>query len=260
MKNQLLSVLFVAFTAMIMAQTNATNFTANDCSGVSHELFKDLDSGKVIVMVWVMPCGACTGPAITAYNIVKDFQVSNPNKVYYYMVDDYANTNCQSLGSWCTSNGIEQNSYSLRFSNSKIKMSDYGSDGMPKIVVVAGNDHKVYYNVNNTVNPTNLQKAINTALILTGTSDQNNTESTLTISPNPVKESTVVSFNLEKAANVKMDLLNVEGKLIQTVFSGKLASGENSLNVNMANYNQGIYFVKLSYENKSKLAKFSVAH
>ncbi len=260
MKKQILSLLFVAFSIMIMAQTNATNFIANDCSGVSHELFKELEAGKVIVLVWVMPCGACTGPAITAYNIVKDFQVSNPNKVFYYMVDDYANTNCQSLGSWCTSNGINQSAYSLRFSNSKIKMMDYGSDGMPKIVVVAGSDHKIYYNVNNTINPVNFQKAINTALILTATNDQDDKNTSLTISPNPVNESTIVTCTLEQSFNVKIEVLNLEGKLLQSVYSGKLPAGENKMDLNVANYNSGIYYIRLSYDDKIKLSKFTVVH
>lgn len=243
-----------------MAQTNATNFTCNDCSGVSHELFKELETGKVIVLVWVMPCGACTGPAITAYNIVKSFQLSNPNKVYYYMVDDYANTNCQSLGSWCTSNGIEEDTFSLRFSNSKIKMSDYGSDGMPKIVVVAGIDHKIYYNVNNTVNAVNLQKAINTALIITATNDTENNDISIMTSPNPANESTVISCNLEQSFNTKIELLNAEGKLLQSVYSGKLAAGENKMDLNVANYNSGIYYIKLTYGDKVKLSKFTVSH
>lgn len=260
MKNQLLSVLFVAFTAMIMAQTNATNFTANDCSGVSHELFKDLDSGKVIVMVWVMPCGACTGPAISAYNIVKSYQANNPGKVRYYMVDDYANTNCASLDSWCNSNGIEKNAFSLRFVNSAIKMTHYGSNGMPKIVVLAGADHKVLYNVNNTINTKDFQKAIDAGLVITGTSEEENIGASLSISPNPVKGLTVLSFNLEQASDVKIELLNAEGKLMQTVFTGKRASGENTLDLNMTSYSQGIYFVKLSYGIKAKLAKFSVVH
>ncbi len=260
MKKQLLSLLFVAFSSIIMAQTNATNFTCNDCSGVSHELFKVLDSGKIVVLVWVMPCGACTGGAITAYNIVKSYQANNPNKVYFYLVDDYANTNCQSLGSWGASNGLDISSYSYRFSNAAIKMTNYGSAGMPKCVVLAGTDHKVMYNVNNSVSSTDLQKAINTALVLTGTTEDNVTGSALKISPNPVNESAVLTCTLDQASNVKIELLNADGKLVQTVFAGKLNSGENKMNLNVSNYHSGIYYVTLSSGDKIKSAKFSVVH
>lgn len=260
MKKQLLSLLLVAFSSLIIAQTNATNFTCNDCSGVSRELFKVLDSGKIVVLVWVMPCGACTGGAITAYNVVKSYQANNPNKVYFYLVDDYANTNCQSLGSWGASNGLDLSSYSYRFSNAAIKMTNYGSAGMPKCVVLAGTDHKVMYNVNNTVNSKDLQNAINTALVLTGTTEDNVTEPALKISPNPVNESAIVTCTLEQASNVKVELLNADGKLVQTVFSGKLNSGENKMNLNVANYHSGIYYITLSSGEKIKSAKFSIVH
>ena len=36
------------------SQNNATDFTALDCDGVSHHLFSELDSGKVIVIAWVI--------------------------------------------------------------------------------------------------------------------------------------------------------------------------------------------------------------
>ena len=182
MKKNLLSILLVAFSTLIMAQKNATNFTCNDCSAVPHELFKDLDSGKVIVLVWVMPCGACTGPAITSYNIVKSYQATNPNKVYFYLSDDLGDTDCLSLASWCVSNGIDASLFSLRFSNAVIKMSNYGSFGMPKIVVLAGSDHKVLYNINNTVNSKDLQNAINTGLSLTATNEQIEAATSITIS------------------------------------------------------------------------------
>lgn len=260
MKKQLLSLLLVAFSSIIMAQTNATNFTCNDCSGVPHELFKVLDSGKIVILVWVMPCGACTGGAITAYNIVKSYQANNPNKVYFYLVDDYANTNCQSLGSWGASNGLDLSSYSYRFSNSAIKMSNYGSAGMPKCVVLAGTDHKIMYNVNNSVSSTDLQKAINTALVLTGTTEDNVTGSALKISPNPVNESAIITCALDQASNVRIELLNADGKLVETVFTGKLNSGENKMNLNVANYHSGIYYITLSAGDKIKSAKFSIVH
>src|SRR5438128_5107173 len=145
MKKQLLTILFAAVTATSMAQT-ATDFTADDCGGTSHNLFTELDSGKVIVLVWVMPCGACTGAALTTYNVVESYQSANPNTVYMYLCDDYANTSCSSLNSWGTSAGIAESSSSLRFSDAAINLTDYGSAGMPKIVVVGGTDHTVFYN------------------------------------------------------------------------------------------------------------------
>src|SRR5262245_353846 len=135
MKKSILLIAVLFLSVISFAQT-ATNFTCNDCSGNSHDLFSELDAGKVIVLCWVMPCGTCTSPALTSYNVVQSFQASYPNQVYFYLIDDYANTTCTSLNSWGTSIGAPPSSSSLRFSNAAIDMTNYGATGMPKIVVV----------------------------------------------------------------------------------------------------------------------------
>src|SRR6187455_3648496 len=159
MKKVLTFLVMLIGLGSLQAQT-ATNFTCNDCSGVSHDLFTELDAGKVIVLIWVMPCGACSGPSATCYNTVDAYQASNPGRVFLYMADDVANSSCASINNWANGNGAPQNAYSLRFSNADIDMSDYGSAGMPKIVVLGGTSHTVFYNVNNAVNATALQSAI----------------------------------------------------------------------------------------------------
>ena len=175
MKNYLLTLILAGVTSVSVAQT-AVNFTCNDCAATSHDLYTELNAGKVIVLCWVMPCGACTGPALTTYNVVQSYQANNPNTVFMYLCDDYGNTTCASLNSWANNIGVTN---TIRFSNSAIDMMDYGSTGMPKIVVVGGSNHTVYYNSNNTVDATNLQNAINSALLATGINEPGSSISTL---------------------------------------------------------------------------------
>lgn len=53
--------LLLAFSQLLLSgfmafgQTTATDFTVNDCGGTSHNLFTELDAGKVIVLCWPMP-------------------------------------------------------------------------------------------------------------------------------------------------------------------------------------------------------------
>ena len=250
MKKNLLTLILVAVVSVSMAQT-ATDFTANDCNGTSHNLFTELNAGKVIVLCWVMPCGACTGPALTSYNVVQSYQSGNPNKVYLYLVDDYANTICTGLNSWATGIGVAQQTWSLRFSNAAIDMTDYGSTGMPKIVVI-GPNHTVFYNVNNTVNSTNLQNAINAALSTTGIIENNNAASFLNVLPNPAGSTAEIKFSLIKAADVTLELFNLEGKMVQQIFSGKLNAGENKIPVNLEKLSGGMYLVKFSDGDKNQ--------
>lgn len=257
MKRKLLSLLFAMFTCVASFAQTATDFTANDCNGTSHNLFSELNAGKVIVLCWVMPCAACTGPALTSHNIVQSYATTNPNTVYLYLCDDYANTACSSLNSWAASNGITT---ATRFSNSAIDMNDYGSTGMPKIVVLGGANHTVFYNVNNTVNVNSLQNAINAALTTTGINDLNTNVTSFSLSPNPANNSAVIKFNLVKTLDVSVELFNLEGQMIKNIYAGKLYTGENNIQLDITGYAAGTYLVKLSAGDKSNFANLVISH
>lgn len=259
MKKLLILLAFVSVTVTVTAQT-ATNFTCNDCSGVSHDLFTELNAGKVIVLAWVMPCGACSGPALTAYNAVTSYQTSNPGQVFFYMVDDYANTVCASLNGWANSAGIPQNAHSLRFSNASINMLDYGATGMPKIIVLGGVNHTVFYNANNTVNPNSLQNAITLALSSTGVNEQNSDLAALNVYPNPADKTTEIKFNLAKISTVDIELFNLEGKRMEEVFSGQLPVGENKMSINTAPLAAGTYLIKMTSEGTNRFINMVVSH
>jgi hypothetical protein len=158
----ILSILLCAAVMQAGAQTTATNFIANDCNGQPHNLFTQLDSGKVAVLIWVMPCVSCVGPAKNAYSVVQSFAATHPGKVVYYMMDDYADTDCGDLNTWAAANSVTP---TATFSDASISMSAYGTAGMPKVVVAGGPGHTVFFNKNNNLagNSTEIQAAINTA-------------------------------------------------------------------------------------------------
>lgn len=237
---------FILLTAIISANAQtASNFTCNDCSGVNHDLFSELDSGKVIVMVWVMPCGACAGPATTAYNTVQNFQTTHPNRVYLYLVDDYANTSCSNLNTWANGLGIMQNSWSLRFSNPDIDMMDYGSTGMPKTVVVGGPGRSVLYNANNTISQNALQNAINTALSSTDIGETTGVMP-LNIFPNPSSATATVRYALTQSSDINISLFDLQGKLIKELYSGRNDAGNNEFSFSTNEYPANTYLLKIS--------------
>ncbi len=125
--------------------TPAVDFTVMDCAGATHNLFNELDNNKIIVIAWVMPCSTCITDPLAASNIVNNYASSHPGRVKFYLVDDYANTPCNGLDGWALAYGF---SNITTFSHSDISMSGYGVDGMPKIVVLGGSNHRVYYNEN----------------------------------------------------------------------------------------------------------------
>ena len=146
MKQYILRSLLLLFVVNIScAQTTATDFTTADCNLVTHNLFDSLDAGNVIVIAWVMPCGPCATYSLPAYAAVQSFATSHPGRVHFYMADDYANTPCSSLISWGNTNNMPNSTF---FSSSDVNMSGYGIAGMPKVVVLGGSDHTIFYNQN----------------------------------------------------------------------------------------------------------------
>ena len=226
-----------------VAQNNATDFTALDCDGVSHHLFSELDSGKVIVIAWVMPCGPCGSIALDAYTASLGYSTTNPGRLDFYLVDDFANTDCQSLFSWADNLGMGN---CTKFSDPTIDMSDYGQIGMPKIAVLGGAGHYVYFNKNSSTQ--NINSAIDLALIGTPvTTNIKENEKLLSFNcyPNPVSGKLNISYNLKKAAKLKIELFNLLGEKVftQVLFSKNL---NGVYSINLQDLPNGTYLVKLA--------------
>lgn len=256
-KFTLLLIFLLGFIKVSFSQT-ATNFTVNDCSGTSHDLFTELNSGKVIVLCWVMPCPNCVSGAVTAQNAVQSLQSSYPNRVVMYLVDDYANTNCASLNSWATSNGITN---ATTFSNAGINMMHYSSTGMPKVVVLGGGNHTVFYNANNSLSQTGLQNAITTALSSpTGIEETFSPLSGINIYPNPAASTSIITFSLKQPTEVIAEIYNSVGQKVSAAISGSFSTGENQMEINTRNLSNGLYFITLKADGKTSMLKLLVSN
>lgn len=254
MKKHILAIMgAILASSLSFSQTTATDFTVSDCNGDSHTLFTELDSGKVVVMVWVMPCGSCVSAALTAYNVAQSYESTNPGKVLFYLIDDYGNTSCSSVSSWGTSN-IGEN-ITATFSSSEIDMTDYGSTGMPKVVVVGGPSHTVYYNKNNSVNSTDLQEAINSGLSETSKIKENTSINTIFhVYPNPTTDKLSLSYSLKNELEMNIELYNLLGEKIDLIVSEKQVVGNYQFEISTTDLDNGIYFIKVD----TQILKFQV--
>ena len=206
MKKLYISILTVLCGSISYAQTTATDFTANDCNGTSHTLFSELDAGKIIVAAFVMPCGSCSAPSLAAYNAVQSFAASHPNTVYFYLVDDEANTTCSNLTSWGNTNSMP---LATKFSDLAFNMADYGTPGMPKIVVLGGANHGIVYNKNSGVSTVGVQNAINGLLSLSTPVINEIGSLNLKVIPNPVVSDFQIDYSLEKNSDVNTNVLYI---------------------------------------------------
>ena len=257
MKKNLLLTLVSLMAVFGFSQT-AGNFTCNDCSGNNHDLFTELNSGKVIVIAWVMPCGSCISGALAGYTQVQNFQSSNPGQVLFYLADDVANTSCSSLTSWANTNGIS--GANAIFSNSTVNMNPYGTAGMPKVVVLGGgSNHTVFYNQNNgAVTQSGIQSAITAAIASTAGVNEKNNFSSLELYPNPANTNPILALKLVKAAQVKIEVQNQLGQKVAEVYNANLPQGDNTVKIDISELANGTYFISCTDGELSKKIKLIV--
>ena len=263
MKKLILPLLFLLTGGItVNGQTTATDFTATDCSSTSHTLFTELDGGKVVVLVWVMPCATCISDAKAAYDAVQSFATSNPGKVLYWMSDDAGNTSCTSLNSWASTNAIgPTNLVTFGNSGNTINEANYGGTGMPHVVVMGNNTHHIFYNQKNGSNDgVAITAAINSALATTGVTNISGAGNSIQLFPNPVKDRATLNYTLDQQSVVSIDVYNIIGNKVKTIVPGIQNSGEHTIDLNFdSKPANGIYFIKLNAGNSSQTIKFTVA-
>jgi len=241
-------------------QTNATDFNATDCDGNAHNLFSELDSGKIIVIAWVMPCGPCGTYSLPAYVSVLSYSTSHPDKVLFYMADDYGNSSCQDLTAFATTYSMTE---SAIFTDPVINMTDYGSNGMPKVVVLGGTDHKVYYNEKEGgISTQGVDAAIDEALGLSnGITENTNIKLKLRSFPNPANDVLNVSFELDRASELIFEVLNISGANVMKVKNDEYKGpGIQTSEIDVSGLSGGSYFLKITTVFGSEMIMFTVSH
>lgn len=73
--------------------------------------------------------------------------------------------------------------------------------------------------------------------------------------PNPFNPSTQISYTLPKSAVVSLEVFNVIGQRVATLFSGRQNSGKHSIIFNASKLSSGIYFYRLKAGNSVQTKK-----
>lgn len=253
MKSIYLIVLLIGFSAF--GQTYAPQVITNDCQSTPKNLHDELNSGKIIVIGWAMPCSSCAAPLLDVHNAVLNFAISHPGKVEYWVADDFANTDCVTLRNWALANGISNATF---FSTTDLDMYDFGAYGMPKAVVLGCLDHKIYYDVNFTPNGQGVTDAINQILsdqdngCLLGIKDLPATE-VISVYPNPAVNMLTVELAEENVNSfVKMEMIDSEGR----VCGVKMNQQSTSFSWDLSDIAPGAYAIKFHFTDHTFIRKF----
>ena len=81
-------------------------------------------------------------------------------------------------------------------------------------------------------------------------------ESKLKISPNPVKDITNIKYQITNKSHILIIVYDITGREITTLVNEEKAIGNYNLNYNTSNLSSGVYFLKLSTADTTKVVKF----
>lgn len=84
--------------------------------------------------------------------------------------------------------------------------------------------------------------------------------SNFSVVPVPVKEQAQLRLQSSGSASVKVEIIGIDGKAVETVFEGQLNAGRHLLNMNCAQLSNGLYFVRISQQDAVQVQKFAVQH
>lgn len=69
--------------------------------------------------------------------------------------------------------------------------------------------------------------------------------------PNPFNPETTISFQLNEASNIELEVFTIEGRLVQTLANSRYLSGTHSIRFDASSLSSGMYFYRLQTENQS---------
>jgi hypothetical protein len=77
--------------------------------------------------------------------------------------------------------------------------------------------------------------------------------------PNPATDQAFVKFNLQQSGNVEVKLMDYAGRLVKTVTNGSMDAGAQNIAIPTANVVPGNYFVVITTDGGSNVARLTVA-
>jgi hypothetical protein len=128
-------------------------------------------------------------------------------------------------------------------------MMDFGSTGMPKVVVVGCDQAFVYYNKNDFISGQDIDRAIKDALGNLENSCENvsinepTINSELKVYPNPSND--IINVEIRKGSIKEWTIYNSLGQIVE-IFNSKGTDYGKNLIIDVASLEKGIYYVTVS--------------
>ena len=76
--------------------------------------------------------------------------------------------------------------------------------------------------------------------------------------PNPFNPVTKIEFGIPNSGNVVINIFDVSGKEVASIFNGFREAGNYSVEFNASDYSSGVYFYKMVFENSVIVKKMLI--
>jgi thiol-disulfide isomerase/thioredoxin len=237
------------------------DFNRKDCMGNTHHLFGDLDSGKIVILEFFMQsCSPCIAAGKKLEDMKSKLLAQYPGRIKAYAIG-YSNTySCASNANWVSSNGLT----SIPMDSGAAQVAYYGGMGMPTIVILGGGkEHRVLgspYVGFSTSDTTQMLADIRQSFKTLSVEPVKADITSIRVYPNPVSSELTLDINLKEDGMLTIEILDVTGKIINTVCNIDVTSGESSYTFNTSELAPGLYYIQISANGSMQQVKFNVLH
>lgn len=242
------------------AQTTAMSYDFIDCAGNSQSIYADLDAGKALILEFFMTsCSPCVTAGEKLEVMKADLLAEYPGMIKAYAFGYSNSYTCTAINNWVSSNSFT----SIPSDSGATQVAYYGGMGMPTIVILGGGtSHSVLgspYQGFSTSDTTTMANDIRNFLNSTGIKE-NNILSNFNLFPNPANLNVQLSFTLSEAADMKIDLYDITGRVVLNIADKKNQTGQISEVFNTEALAEGSYILRISTNGKVTQQKLNVIH
>lgn len=241
-----------SFHSNSVAQLYAEDWTKNDCSGNSYHLFQYLDEGDVVMLDFVhVGCLPCVIGTTYFDQIFQDYNISHPGRVNLFLLSYDDLTPCIDFLNWGTTYSFPE----PKFINNAATLAYYGNMGMPTIVVLGGNQHKIYYlddqGFSSGEDPL-IRSAIDLALDeAIGIGESQDENYSVHVYPQPSFDISTVDLKTKYEGNVNAILYDATGRIVSVPLQNIFVRDFESVEIPVGGFPAGIYFLVISGNNFS---------
>lgn len=244
-------VLIILFSISAKSLAQANDFAQYDCDGQYHHLFGELDSGKVVVMEFVMDCQLCVDAANDLEILLSQFQQQYPGVIRVYQFAYSTLMDCDDMKAFRDSGNFQ----SEVFEENNHLMAHYGGFGMPTIGVAAGPNHlDIFSSVGFMTSDTAQLGIALRNYFATISVSETEAEPFVSVYPNPAGDKLGVYSDSDE--EVLFELFNTSGAKILYSFLIRDPYQQNL--IDLSGIATGLYYAKFSSALKTAIVRVSV--